>query len=121
MIAFNEDSYGEIVLHPPPVSYLALIMVPFLPSRFLMKYIGKGFSYMMFWVENVLFLVAFIAFEAMMYPVAYIKVWINIVQNSIGVFKLLINCLLMALVGQIILGFLIFRDAYYFIKILCFH
>ena len=30
MIAFSDKSYGEIVLHAPPLSYLTLIMIPFM-------------------------------------------------------------------------------------------
>jgi hypothetical protein len=39
MIAFDEKSYGEIVLHPPPLSYMSAIMIPFVISSWLMKYI----------------------------------------------------------------------------------
>ena len=99
MIAFNEKSYGEIVLHPPPLSYLAALMIPFLPSRFLMYYISMGFSYFMYWLENILFIMGFMMFEILIYPIAYVKIWINIIRNSIGLLKIIINSLIMLMIG----------------------
>lgn len=39
MIAFEEKAYGEIVLHPPPLSYISMVMIPFVWSSFLMTYV----------------------------------------------------------------------------------
>ena len=33
MIAFSDPSYGEIVLHAPPLSYISIVMFPFLVFR----------------------------------------------------------------------------------------
>ena len=121
MIAFSDRSYGEIVLHPPPLSYLSALMMPFLVSRVAMLYISKGFSYVMFWLENIFFVLAFLGFEAAIFPIAYIKVWINIIRNSMGILNTILNCIVWLLIGIPMMLFLLFRDMRYLMKILSFH
>ena len=121
MTAFNDRAYGEIVLHPPPLSYLSTMMIPFLVSSFLMGYISKGFSYCMFWLENIFFLIIFLVFELLIAPVAYIKVWINILKNSMGILNTIINCTVWLIAGVFILIFLLIRDVAYLMKILSYH
>lgn len=121
MIAFSERSYGEIILHPPPLSYLSAAMVPFLFSRTGMAYISKSFSYFMFWLENIVFVIAFFLFELLIMPIAYIKVWINIVRNSMGILNTILNCVIWALIGIFMMFFLLFRDVSYLVKILSYH
>lgn len=121
MIAFNDRSYGEIVLHPPPLSYLSLLMIPFLTCRRLMMYISNGFSYFMFWMENILFISIFLGYEISIMPIAYIKVWFNIIRNSIGLMKMTSNSIVFAITGIIMMIIITFGDCCNLIKILCFH
>lgn len=121
MIAFSERSYGEIILHPPPLSYLSIIMVPFLLSRKGMAYVSKSFSYFMFWLENIFFIASFFTFEAVILPIAYIKVWINIVRNSMGILNTILNCVVWALIGIFMMFYLLLRDVSYLAKILSYH
>lgn len=121
MIAFEDKSYGEIVLHPPPVSYMSAVMILFVWSSFLMKYTTKGFSYLMHWIENAIFIGGFLFFEAALAPLAYLKVWWNIIANSMGLLKTIINCILWAILGLPMMVFLLLRDATYLIKILGYH
>jgi hypothetical protein len=121
MIAFEDECYGEIVLHPPPVSYLSAMMIPFLISSVVMKYLTKGFSYTMHWIENLFFLFGFLLFEGALAPLAYIKVWVNMITNSLGVIKMVMNCLMWALLGVPMITFLLLRDAFYLLKILSYH
>ena len=119
--AFGDRAYGEIVLHPPPLSFLSAMMIPFLVSSTAMKYISKGFSYLMYWLENSVFILGFLLFEMGISPFAYLKVWFNLIKNSMGILNLITNCLVWLLIGIPTLIFLIFRDVYYLIKILCYH
>jgi hypothetical protein len=121
LTAFNERAYGEMILHPPPLSYLSALMIPFLVSRVVMVYVSQAFSYMMYWMENLFFIFAFLAFEVIMAPIAYVKVWINIIKNSMGVLKTIFNCIVMLLIGFIMILILLFRDVCYLIRILCYH
>lgn len=121
MIAFNDRAYGEIVLHPPPLSYLSAMMIPFLVSKQAMKYMSIGFSYLMFWVENVFFILIFLVFEILIFPVAYIKVWINIIKNSMGILNTILNCIIFLIIGIFTMLYLLLRDVCYLIKILSYH
>lgn len=121
MIAFSEDAYGEIVLHPPPLSYLSAMMIPFMVSRKAMFYMSKGFSYLMYWIENVVFIGAFLVFEIVIFPVAYAKVWINLIKNSMGVLNTIVNCLVWLLIGLFVMFYLLLRDMAYLLKILGHH
>ena len=86
MISFNDRSYGELVLHAPPLSYMTIILFPFLFSEKAMMKISKWFSYLMFWIENVVLLMMFLSIEIafLMLP-AYIKIWYNIIKISNGI------------------------------------
>lgn len=121
MIAFEEKSYGEIVLHPPPLSYMSAIMIPFVFSSWLMKYITLGFSYMMHWIENFFFMMGFLIFELLLAPIAYVKVWLNIIINSLGALKTIGNCFMWLLFGIPMTFFLLLRDVTFLIMILCRH
>jgi hypothetical protein len=121
MIAFSDKSYGEMVLHPPPLSYLTITMLFFTPCTRAMVYISKFFSYLMFWIENVFLLLGFFLLELLILPLAYIKIWFNIIKNSMGVIRTIINCLVFAVVGIPIMFFIVFRDFAYLLKILCQH
>lgn len=121
MTAFSEPSYGEIVLHPPPLSYLSIMMAPFLVSRKAMQHVSKWFSYLMFWIENILFIFAFLAFEACISPIAYAKVWINLIKNSMGVLNTIVNCSIWLVIGIFVMFYLLFRDVGYLMKILGHH
>lgn len=121
MIAFSDRSYGEIVLHPPPLSYISILMLPFLVFRKLMVYIASGFSYLMFWLENLVFIFAFLGFETIIAPLAYFKIWYNIIRNSVGVLRKIGNCIVWALIGVIMMLFVVISDCCNLIKILTCH
>lgn len=121
MIAFNNESYGELVLHPPPVSYLCIVMLPFLFSKNMMVKVSSYFSYGMFWLENTLLISAFFMLEVVICPLVYIKVWINILRNSIGAVKTLINSAVWTLIGVPMTLYLIFRDCSFMVHILQCH
>ena len=119
MIAFEDESYGEMVLHPPPISYLSTIMIPFVFSSTLMKYVTMAFSYSMHWIENTFIIIGFFLFEIIIAPLAYLKVWFNIIMNSIGLVKTIINGLAWTILGLPFMSFLILRDSIYLLRILC--
>jgi hypothetical protein len=118
MIAFSDPSYGEMVLHPPPLSYLTVLMVFFLPFKNLMIHISRFFSYVMFWIENSIFLFGFFMFEMFILPLAYLKVWFNIIMNSLGILRRIVNCLIYGTLGIPLMFFILCRDLNFLIKIL---
>ena len=73
MIAFTEKQYGEMIIHASPINYLCIIMVPAsLFGEKVRKFVTKAFALGIFWMENVLFLTFFLAFEACLLPILYI-------------------------------------------------
>lgn len=121
MIAFENKSYGEIVLHPPPLSYLSMLMLPFMVSSVAMRHISKFFSYMMFWLENIFFILGFLMIEFIISPLSYIKIWWNILWNSIGVLTIITNSIVFAIIGFPLTICLVLRDCSYLIRILTYH
>ena len=121
MIAFSDKAYGEIVLHAPPLSYLSILMVPFLFCEKAIFYVAKSFSYIMFWTENLVFLIAYFLFEILILPLTYLKVWYNIFRTSMGVLKLILNCIVWAIIGIFMMVWLLFSDLVNLFRILCFH
>jgi hypothetical protein len=121
MVAFSDEAYGEIVLHPPPLSYLTILMLPFLICTRAMVYISKFFSYLMFWIENLFFIIAYLLLEVILLPLAYIKIWFNIIKNSMGVLRTILNCFIFAIIGVVMMVFIFFSDMFNLIRILCYH
>jgi hypothetical protein len=121
MTAFSDKAYGEMVLHPPPLSYLTIIMFFFLPFENVMIKMSNFFSYLMFWIENSVFFLCFVFMEIFMLPLAYIKVWFNLIKNSVGLLKTIVNCIIFAIVGVPVMIFVVFRDFYYIFKIFTMH
>ena len=121
MIAFNDPGYGEMVLHPPPVSYAASILIPFSISSKMITPLARCFSYLVFWCENCLLILAFGLIEMMLMPFTYLKIWWNIGKGSLGILSTLLNSMIWALFGIPLCIFLIFRDLFYLIRLLCYH
>lgn len=121
MTAFNDRAFGEIILHPPPLSYFSSVMVLFIFNRKGMEWISKCFSYFMFWFENIFGILAFVVFEIVICPIAYAKIWINIIRNSMGIINTIVNCIIWLFVGIFIMLFLLVRDLSYLIIILSYH
>ena len=96
MIAFSDENYGELVVHPPPLNSFCIVMMPFallLPqprvkdgkqaeTQSKMLSISKTFSKIEFWVENILLLPVFIGIELAMIPLVYMKGVTNIVVGT---------------------------------------
>lgn len=63
----------------------------------------KTFSLAMFWIENMIFLVFFFAFEVLLIPICYAKVYLNLLKASFGFFTKIAFILVWALMGLPIL------------------
>lgn len=79
---------------------------------------SKLISKLVFWIENVLFIFMFFLYEMLLTPLVFVKVLINIF--SMCEMKSLIQLVLFWLLfGFVYLIFAVFKDCYYFVKILC--
>lgn len=110
--------YSEIILHPPPLNIFTIPILPCVIKKSLMKKAADTFSKFIFWVENSLYLVAFLSYELLLCPYIYIKIFINIFRLS--TFKWFwINFFFWLFAGIFMLLFAVAKDTFYFIKILC--
>ena len=121
MKAFSDRTYGEMVLHPPPLSYATLVLMPYLVNRKALTKISTTFSYVLYWAENSIFVIAFFMFEFAVCPFAYFKVWINIIRNSKDIFNLICYCVLWLLFGLPTTIFLVMRDVFNLIMLLTYY
>jgi len=127
MIAFEEEHYGEMVVHAPPLNTLSLLMVPFcfIPNQKLrenaMFYVSKGFSYMMFWMENIIFVIFFVAFEICLMPLVWFICFCNIIYSTPGMFTTFYNLAKWIVLGTLYLTYILLKDVLNLLKILAMH
>jgi hypothetical protein len=65
-------------VHPTPLGVMSSIMLLFIVSKDFMKWVAKSYSYAMFWMENIIFILFFLAYELVLVPVVYVKTFINV-------------------------------------------
>jgi hypothetical protein len=121
MIAFTERSYGEIVLHAPPVNVCTLVMLPFVPFPSMMVSVSRYFSLMIFWFENLIGVLFFMIFEIILIPIVFLKTIFNIIYSTSGLFTTVFNVLKWLIFGIFYLFAILSYDVFMLIKILTMH
>jgi hypothetical protein len=81
----------------------------------------RCFSFVRYWIENVFIVIAFFVFEIIIMPIAYIKIWVNLIKNSQTLFKTLVNLLVFAVIGGPLMILAVAKDVYYMLLILCYY
>lgn len=83
--AFRERGYGELVLHPPPLTYFALLyLIPVVFCSVPVEKMSMYLSMTMYHAENVLFVLFFLIGEILLIVPVYIKVFWNIQVATSG-------------------------------------
>jgi hypothetical protein len=75
LVAFENKGYGELAIHTAPINSLTVVvqLAAFMtPPRF-MPYVCKYFSLMMYWLENVAFILMFVVVELLLVIPVYVK------------------------------------------------
>lgn len=121
MIAYTEKSYGELVLHAPPINILTIIMLPFVPFPTIMPGVAKAFSLMIFWLENIVGVLFFTIFELILIPIVFLKTIVNIMYSTHGLFTTVFNLLKWYAFGLFYLTLILTWDVYMLLKILWMH
>ena len=80
--AYKEVGYGELIMHPPPISGFWIFLIPFLWYKKLLIKMSKLLSYSIFWCENIALFSLFVTYEITIMPITYSKVFLNIVRWS---------------------------------------
>jgi hypothetical protein len=120
MIGFRNLSYGELVLHSAPISIIAaplLILCMVVPIDKMIK-VSAGFSYMMYWLENIIFVFIFFIYELSLVPLVYVKNFVIIIWASMGLFTTIFNAMFWIVGGIPLSIYIALRDVVYFIRIL---
>jgi hypothetical protein len=86
-----------------------------------MGFISKGFSYMMFWGENFIFVIFFIAFEICLMPFVWFICFCNIIYSTPGMFTTFFNLIKWCILGILYMTFILLKDVWNLLKILAMH
>ena len=52
----DEWGYAELVVHPPPINYLVIILLPSSFQNAVMKETAEVYSRLIFWLENLVYI-----------------------------------------------------------------
>jgi NADH:ubiquinone oxidoreductase subunit 4 (subunit M) len=112
-----------MVIHAPPFNILCLplVLLRFIPSVELKIKIMKWFSLGVFWLENIIGVTFFIAFELCLLPIVYCVCLFNIGCNTRGLFTTVFNLFLWSSIGLLILLCILCMDTFVLLKILAMH
>jgi len=97
-----------------------ILLVSFLPEAALVQ-ISYKFSILLFWLENIIYVTCFFAFEIVLIPFVYIKMLVVIPWATMGLFTSIFYECFWFIGGIVILIFMAFRDLYHFLLILSMH
>ena len=87
----DEWGYSELVIHPPPLNFFSMFLIPCVIRKSLMKRASEIFSKLMFWVENIIYLMVFFCYEMVLVPFIYFKNCFNILKVANFYNKILIK------------------------------
>jgi len=107
-----------MVQHPPPLNYLNALILPFVFCREKFDNIARYFSFLMYWIENCVFMSAFIVYELLILPLVYLKTIFNMFSVSSGILKTMLNVVLWIIGGLFVDLWFVALDAYYLFRVL---
>ena len=89
-MAFKSGPYGELIKHPSPICLLNLplllmSLVPATDGGKYLKFLEKMndlFSKMMFWLENIVWILGFLAYELLLVPFVYLSNFYECILSS---------------------------------------
>lgn len=120
LIAFRNDAYGELAIHTAPINILTVLVqiaALLLPEKF-MRMFCKYFSFGMYWLENIIFIICFIVFELLLVLPVYIKNIPLVGWASMGLFTKAFNAAIWVFAGIPITLYIVASDVYNYVNIL---
>jgi hypothetical protein len=114
----DQWGYSELVVHPPPLNFLTIFLAPFAIKKTTMKKASKGFAVTVFWTENVVYMILFLMYEIVQIPWIFIRVIYNIFKLSTYL-QMVPYIVMWLFVGPVMLIFGVFKDFFFYLKILC--
>ncbi len=114
----DQWGYTELVVHPAPMNYISSILLLTVFDDGLMRRSSEIVSKLIFWIENIYYVLEMLLIELVLAPFIYCRLIINIIRTTtIGNAIILLTCWI--LLGPFFLVFCIFNDMYFYSKILC--
>jgi hypothetical protein len=118
-VAFIDQwCYYELVIHPPPLNIFTFILLPFMIKGTIMKSAAAVYSKFIFWFENCGFIIAFFLCEMCLLPLIYFRVLFNVFALSSWAMMIPLTFFWL-IIGPFYLIVAIFKDVFYFVKIMC--
>ena len=118
-IAMNEKhGYGQFMLHPPMMNYLVLTIVPFIFCKKLMPKVSDVFSKIIFWIENLVYVIILLIGEIFLIPLIYLKHFLNILKAA-TILNAILLMTVWSIIGIFFLVYALFKDLHFYFKILC--
>ena len=68
----DENGYAELVVHPPLVNFLIVLLIPAMFKKENMQRSSATFSKFIFWIENIVYVLALLMYELFLVPIIYI-------------------------------------------------
>lgn len=118
LIAFKDTwGYTELIVHAPPTNVFQIFLLPFIFDKQKMKKWAFRYSMIVFWVENIYFIIEFFISEMLLVPYNYLRILFQTLKLSgFKDFYLVIFWMLFGFFYLLFYG--VTMDIYYFIKIL---
>ena len=111
--------FKELVIHPPPMNFFSMFLIPFAVSKNAMIKMGKYFSKIMFWLENIPYIGCFLIYEVALAPIIFMKILFNIlIQASCKMLPLMTLFWLVLGLPMVIL-FGVGFDTFNYLRVLC--
>lgn len=114
----DENGYAEFVIHPPPLNYFSLFIAWCVIKRTWMKTAAEIFSKVIFWFENLLYIILFFGYEVVLIPFIFFRVIFNVFKLA-GFFRFLYIFFIWLVFGFLTLVYYALKDTFYYIRILC--
>jgi hypothetical protein len=114
----NKQGFAELVVHPAPINIFSLLLLPFafVPNTFSGK--AEVFSKLMFWIENLFFVILLLIYSIILIPIIFFKMLYNFFR-SMKIYTFVPIALTWIVLGLLVLPFYAFKDVAYLIIILC--
>ena len=115
-IAWREGKGKEqFVIYPAPMNLITIFLIPFAVNTKGEKY-GEVFSKCMYWIENTVIGGLFWGWMIILYPIVYVKVWVNLLK-ILNWKRFIWIGPLWVLIGPFILIWFVIRDLLHFMRI----
>jgi hypothetical protein len=116
----DKCGYQELVVHPPPINYLFVLLLPSVFRESVMQRSSKLYSYLIFWLENVAYYIPkMIAWETLLIPFIYLRLVFNILRVEYKLWYKLWIAFVWLFIGPFYLIFGLLKDMYYYLLLLC--